>query len=1338
MPEQRHRSGSTREASLARRLSLWSVLLVWLALGCQALFGSVTVTRGSDSDANCTVGEYRCNGEYLLACDSAATGWSQKATCGSGALCDAKAKHCTVCKDGDFRCSGADRQQCATDGMSWKTIQPCPAENLCSESSCEGCVTDGQLDCSVAPLLRKCQAGTWVTLDTCGSQALCEATTAYAGTSTDWNQKCVAAGCEQPGTYRCQGSVLQRCPPERDAWTTVDTCANPELCDAAAIRVNSNADPNAAATLDMCKPACPTPGAFVCDGLTLTQCRTNQTAFDYVKTCAMDTECDPAAGDCGQLCTPGRFQCNGATLRKCGSDGHWVNSAKCETAALCSVSNDGVTGVCVASPCGTADFTCSGAQLQKCRDDRTGYGDYRTCVSAPLCDAPSARCIEPTCPQPNAYQCFGQELKQCSADQTQWVSKKTCAASEYCDASAATPGCSTECPANPVRCNGKVMERCTKDKGWTTQATCATPDLCSCALTDPDGTGPLTNTCALGLFTDGCGNALCGGSKAQFQCQGRQLQQCQAGRNGWDNTTLCGAANLCYPGEGPTYTNGYCLTCPTAGELSCNGSTTTLQVCSADRRTWVTPTNCALGCITATNANDYCAVCQAGTAQCSGATLQICPADQKQWNSKTCNSAALCDRQNQQCDVCKQTTCTGQVLNKCSSDGQILQSQTCGTFCDAANQRCNSCNPSSVWCDLDTAKLNTCSADGQTITSVQCATAGLCESKNNGDENICHPPACAVGQRRCDPTNLAVLQICNAQRTGWDLVATCASAALCDSTKTACVAPTCMPAGQKRCNLAQPETCKADLTGWASNGSACASSALCDKTTFACNPKACSAGDKKCMGAQPVICNADLTDFTPNGAVCPVGCNNGACVACLVGDHKCNAAGTNSQVCNASQTGFIDDVPCGTAGCNTSTNACNPALICTPNMFRCSPTSPLTLQQCNPAGTAWSTETVCTTICDATGGECDECVAPQFDCENNLKCTASGHFSGTACDLNDDQLQPRGHLRRPPQWWRWRFRSRRWRFRSRVGGSGPDVGGSESGRRRHRGRSGRTMKSEGTAAHRSRQSASKALCLGLVWLLTACQVAFGDFEFDLSKLAVTCESGVARCKDGKIQTCVKGKEWQLVANCGSSDLCNLNERKCEPCRPGQYQCNDAQPERCGSDLKWTAPIAQPCASAALCKLADDSASASCLPPGCPAPGALQCSGDRLQQCPESLVAWADVELCASAVLCDVNAANAQVAAHGFPTCVVPTCSPGQFNCDSGSPRPCNADRNGWGPALATCNGACNVAKGDCSPCTDGTYTCSGRELSQCTAQTWSSVACSSVLSCNSAARSARM
>jgi len=352
-----------------------------------------------------------------------------------------------------------------------------------------------------------------------------------------------------------------------------------------------------------------------------------------------------------------------------------------------------------------------------------------------------------------------------------------------------------------------------------------------------------------------------------------------------------------------------------------------------------------------------------------------------------------------------------------------------------------------VWCDG--AKLNTCSADGQTITSVQCVTAGLCESKNTGTQNICHPPVCMPNDRRCDG---AVLQICNSLQTGWDAVATCASAALCDKTKTACVAPTCT-AGAKRCNGAQPEVCKADLTGWTASGTACASSALCNTTTFLCNPKVCNAGDKKCMGAQPMICNADFTAYIANGAVCPVMCDaptasciactsgqttcvgaqpkvcsadlsgymnkgsacasaalcdpsNGTC-KCAVGEHKCDVATNNWQICNASQTGFIDDVDCGAPGCNTTTNACNPA-TCTANKYRCTGTPPRTLQQCNATGTAWSTGTLCAAICDATGGECDECAAPQFDCVNNLKCSPAGHFAGKACDLTDTKCNPAG------------------------------------------------------------------------------------------------------------------------------------------------------------------------------------------------------------------------------------------------------------------------------------------------------------------------------------------
>lgn len=927
----------------ARLLLSWSVLSCWLLLGCQVLFGGVEVHQSSAAGAECTFGDTRCNGEYLLTCGSKDTGWMLKDTCASGDLCDAKQQRCSVCKDGDYRCLGVARQRCVSDGSHFETVESCSAENLCSESSCSGCSTDGALDCSVAPLLRECRGGVWVTLDSCATQNLCSATTAFAMTTSEWDRKCITPACPVAGAYRCEGAMLQRCPPQQDGWVMVDTCASAALCENAVARVGDSTDKNAPAILDMCKPGCPDAGAFVCDGSTLLRCKEDQTAYETVKTCEANTECDPGSGDCGQLCVPGQYQCNGATLRKCGSTGHWADLQKCETAALCSVTEAGQTGTCTPSPCANQPYRCSGAKLQKCREDRTGYDDNTSCASPALCDAPSARCIPVTCPTASAYQCFGQDLKQCASDLTHWTPITTCPAGQYCD-SGSKPGCLTACPVNPVRCNGKLLEHCSAATGWTTQATCSTPDLCSCALTDPDGAGPLTNSCLSGLYKDGCGNVVCGGIKALYQCQGAELQKCQAGRNGWDKAEACGAANLCYPGEAPSYASGSCLTCPTAGELACNAST--LRVCSADRRAWNTSQTCGNGCIAVQNGQDYCAACKVGAVQCSGTTLQTCPADQRAWVNTTCASAALCDATNKQCDVCSQTVCAGNVLQKCSNGGQTLQSQTCAGVCDAANAQCDKCAASSVWCDG--AVLNRCSADGQTQTSVTCVSAPLCDKA----KNVCQPPKCAVGEQRCTD---ATLQICNADRTDFKDVATCASAALCDKSKPACIGKTCS-ANEKRCGAAgQPEICNAALTSWMPNGPACASAALCDPKTFSCN-------------------------------------------ACAVGGRRCKD--NNSQICNATKSGFVDDTDCGVAGCNTATNLCNVA-ICTPNKFDC---DGLGLLKCNATGTAWVPVQTCATICDKSGGECDECVAPAFLCTatNALQsCDASGHWGDAKDCLTD-------------------------------------------------------------------------------------------------------------------------------------------------------------------------------------------------------------------------------------------------------------------------------------------------------------------------------------------------
>jgi hypothetical protein len=251
-------------------------------------------------------------------------------------------------------------------------------------------------------------------------------------------------------------------------------------------------------------------------------------------------------------------------------------------------------------------------------------------------------------------------------------------------------------------------------------------------------------------------------------------------------------------------------------------------------------------------------------------------------------------------------------------------------------------------------------------------------------------------------------------------------------------------------------------------------------------------------------------------------------------------------------------------------------------------------------------------------------------------------------------------------------------------------------------------------------------------LFAACQVAFGDFTIDSSKLAVSCRPNVARCDGSTLETCVNGNDWKVLATCSSPDLCDLTRLSCKPCLPGAAQCNGAQPQACGADGRWHSTVA-PCLTTGLCTVMDETM-AFCAAPGCPGEGQVRCAGDHLdhlQRCPASLTNWLDVEICASAKLCDADAANAQIAAGQFPTCVVPTCATGQFNCETGSPRPCNADRNGWQAATTICppGSPCNLKAGDCSACATGTAVCSGKQLSLCDQQAWTGSACSSVLSC---------
>ena len=989
-----------RGASARRRAFgvVLSVLVAWFALGCQLVAGDFKIEppdQSASGTAACTVGDYRCNGEYLLGCGSGDAGWLLKATCGSSDLCDSKNKVCEVCKPGDQRCDGVSREGCNANGTGWQEIEACASADICNPTFCGNC-SPGEYSCrgddaAAGSELWQCgKDGTWsVHLDDCGTPGLCSSTLDAARADPNFAGKCMTALCDA-GTYRCDGATLDHCRQDQTAWDVVDTCSTTALCQTA---LKSSAATSG--SLDMCPTGCSTAGAYLCNGMTLTQCRDDLTGFDTVMTCGTGTECNPVVGACTALCTPGQYQCNDKTLRHCSSTQHWEDVSDCASAALCTTAADGSSGQCLMPGCPHAgDYTCSGATLSKCADDLSGYTQVSVCASPDLCDATDKRCNDPVCMPASTYQCFDvsvngavqSQLRQCNAGLTAWVDVgDPCPVGQFCSNDASDPGCKTTCPSS-TRCNGTELQACTADSGWVHQATCATSDLCTCTL---DG------SCAAGKGSDGCGVALCGGSLPIYECSGAELERCDDGRNAWNDQANCGDPTLCYPGASPAFNNGYCAVCPQAGETQCVNGTNpaTVRKCSPDRTSWMTSSTCtSLGCIDS-GTSDYCAMCPAGDVKCNGPTLQICPPDQKAYATRQCGAANLCDATNAQCDVCtpaNSSMCSGNVLQHCSSDGQSLQSTTCPKLCDAANNRCDSCMPGSSRCM--NATLYTCNSDGMTETATTCDSAAHCDATNN------RCVTCLPGDFNCSG---AELQKCNSAQNGWTNQTACGSTSLCSASKGICFL--CSP-GDYNCNGAELQQCNAAQTGWMDK-SACVSAPLCNQGQGMCTPPTCQPTDFNCNGAVLQKCNT-----TQNGWTDQVTCSSaalcdeaqGTCLSCNPTDYNCTTMG-ELQKCNAMQTGFDDVMACGSpALCDASHGKCITP-TCQPGDFNCSGAK---LQKCNATQMGWDDVMTCTSapLCDATDGVCTPptCQPGDFNCNmaelQTCNTTQDGWTDKQACD----------------------------------------------------------------------------------------------------------------------------------------------------------------------------------------------------------------------------------------------------------------------------------------------------------------------------------------------------
>ncbi len=254
-------------------------------------------------------------------------------------------------------------------------------------------------------------------------------------------------------------------------------------------------------------------------------------------------------------------------------------------------------------------------------------------------------------------------------------------------------------------------------------------------------------------------------------------------------------------------------------------------------------------------------------------------------------------------------------LPPCPIDAGTATSDNC--VCIPGQQRCSN------------ELLQICPTGGGTWEIVdQCASSMLCVPS----EPRCRPAQCARREHRCTATG--ALEICKADRSGFEFKEQCESSAQCSSVsgREGCETDLCR-AGRQRCNAAQVEQCRADQSGFDPVGVPCASSALCweDSATglAGCNAPICSPGQYRCSGRQLQRCSDERDDFVntrqcASTELCRANLQGCAEPACATAEQRCTA--NVLERCNTERTAFQPVQTCATvAQCDERATACLPA-----------------------------------------------------------------------------------------------------------------------------------------------------------------------------------------------------------------------------------------------------------------------------------------------------------------------------------------------------------------------------------------------------------------------------
>jgi hypothetical protein len=470
-----------------------------------------------------------------------------------------------------------------------------------------------------------------------------------------------------------------------------------------------------------------------------------------------------------------------------------------------------------AMDCSPGEFHCDGAALQLCDTATGGFRTVRVCSSAELCCADPALCVEgqpgcaaPVC-SPGEFRCQDAALEECNAGQTGFVEVDRCASALHCNAS---QGRCNDQPCDTTlreqQCSGAILEECLPGRSaWSPVYDCVTQSLCSAGA---DCSPP---ACRIG-------NA--GNQPSPYICMSGNLMRCNDGQTAWEHVETCLNPANCNALINELVGDPYARSMSTAqlenlgcsppgctpGRYRCDGSA--LQLCGVNRTPFMDPVDTCESPRHCNASAGRCTLepCVVGDHQCSGDEYQVCT--NTGWQLvETCSSGAPCDP----------------AANGCQP-----------TLCDANEYRCNG------------AQLARCNvARNGWIPVATCETAALC----NVATKRCEPPVCEPGARRCTPAG--VLEACNADRSGWDLVIDCAggsslapgsnASALCNpSGGGGCLPVAACAAGAMRCNGAELERCRDNA--WRPY-QRCTSAAQCDIVNQTCREPACEPGSFRCV-----------------------------------------------------------------------------------------------------------------------------------------------------------------------------------------------------------------------------------------------------------------------------------------------------------------------------------------------------------------------------------------------------------------------------------------------------------------------------------------------------------